>query len=350
MNKKIDLPLFGLVIALFALSLYILLPFSGDVLWAAVIVCTTWPLFLKINKWCKNRRSLAVTFTTLLMILVVVAPLGVGLLLYAQNSHVLIHALRELFSIQTIAVPTWMSDLPFPGESLTQLWQQLVHGGIPGIIDRFESFLSSNSAAVIKQIQGFSDILLHLILTIVVASFFYSIGDRVMATVHDLIRRNLGVEASNCVKVIGDATRSVAFGVVGSAAITACVVAIGLSIAGIPHALALSSAAFASALLMIGPLLILIPVIIWVIFQGSIGWSIFIIAWTLFTVFFDEWITAALIKGGTKMPGVMTFFGIMGGVTCFGVIGVFLGPVILETTYVVSSILIKKNLQPDANT
>jgi predicted PurR-regulated permease PerM len=243
-----------------------------------------------------------------------------------------------------------MQDLPFAGESLTQLWQQLVHGGIPGIIDRFESFLANNSAAVIKQIQGFSDILLHLILTIVVASFFYSIGDRVMATVHDLIRRNLGVEASNYVKVISDATRSVAFGVVGSAAITACVVAIGLSIAGIPHALALSSAAFASALLMIGPLLILIPVIIWVIFQGSIGWSIFIIAWTLFTVFFDEWITAALIKGGTKMPGVMTFFGIMGGVTCFGVIGVFLGPVILETAYVVSSILIKKNLQPDANT
>jgi predicted PurR-regulated permease PerM len=50
------------------------------------------------------------------------------------------------------------------------------------------------------------------------------------------------------------------------------------------------------------------------------------------------------------MPGVMTFFGIMGGVTCFGVIGVFLGPVILETAYVVSSILIKKNLQPEANT
>ena len=350
MKPKISLPLYIIVFSLFALSIYILSPFVTEVLWGVVIVASTWPIFLKIERLCKYRRPMAVALMTLLMILLVGLPLVIGLFIFAKNSHVLFIALQSFLTTDTLSVPSWLVDIPLAGDHLSELWKKSVIGGMPGLLTRFETFVSNNSTEIMQHFEQLSDFLIQIILTIIVASFFYAVGDRLIATSRAVILKNLGAEASHCVQKIGDAIRSVAFGVVGAAVLTALIAAIGLSIAQVPHTLALTIAIFITGLLMVGPLIILIPVCIWMIFQGAIGWAIFIAFWTVLTILFDEWVTAALIKNGAEMPAVMIFFGVLGGLACFGVIGIFLGPVILEIAYAVSCLLIEKNLSKEIST
>jgi predicted PurR-regulated permease PerM len=341
MLSKIILSLYISIAVLFLLSIFILFPFVRELLWAVIIVSSTKSIFIKIQKWCHHRRSLAVAIMTLLIVLVLLVPLIVGLFVFAKNSHTISISLHALLAVDNIDVPNLISDLPV----LSDLWKHFVSGGVPGLVSRIESFISSNTQTVLAQFEDLSNILSSVILTIILAATFYALEDRLMSIVNAIVLRNLGAEGSRCFKRIGHAIRAVAFGVVGSALVTALTAALGLFIANIPYTFALSTAVFISALLMLGPVVILIPVIIWMLVQGSFGWAMFMIFWTILTVVFDEWVTATMIRGGTQMPGVMIFFGVLGGLTCFGVIGVFVGPVILETTFAVACILIEKNLK-----
>jgi predicted PurR-regulated permease PerM len=132
----------------------------------------------------------------------------------------------------------------------------------------------------------------------------------------------------------GNAIRGVALGVGVTAIVQTTLGGLGLAIAGVPFAGLLSAVMLMLCIAQIGPSPIIVPAVIWLFWQGDqTGWAIFLTVWGLFTISIDNFIRPVLIKRGADLPLLLILLGVLGGLMSFGLIGIFLGPVVLAVTY-----------------
>ena len=124
-----------------------------------------------------------------------------------------------------------------------------------------------------------------------------------------------------------------ALGVGVTAIVQAVVGGIGLAIAGVPFAALLTAVMFMFCIVQIGPTLVLAPAVIWVFWSGSTGWGIFLLIWTLVVGTMDNFLRPWLIKRGADLPLLLIFAGVIGGLLGFGLVGIFVGPVMLAVSY-----------------
>ena len=177
---------------------------------------------------------------------------------------------------------------------------------------------------------------LQIILSLVVATFFWVSGDALAAALRDILRRLGGETAAAALDVAAGAVRSVAYGVVGTAAIQAVIMATGLVLAGVPGAILLGFVTLLLALSQIGaPLIIAIwgGAAVWLFGQGQQGWGIFMIFWGLVVTVMDNVIKPFLIGFGVAMPLSLTILGVFGGFVAFGFLGLFIGPTLIAVAF-----------------
>jgi len=131
----------------------------------------------------------------------------------------------------------------------------------------------------------------------------------------------------------GQAVRGVALGVVVTALAQSVLGGVGLAVAGIPFAAVLTAVMFMLAIAQIGPLLVLIPSVVWLYWSNSTGWGTFLLVWTLVVGTMDNFLRPILIKKGADLPLLLIFAGVVGGLIAFGLIGIFVGPVVLAVAH-----------------
>jgi predicted PurR-regulated permease PerM len=169
-----------------------------------------------------------------------------------------------------------------------------------------------------------------------VATFFWISGDTLAGALRDILRRLGGQPAAATLDVAAGAVRSVAYGVVGTAAIQAVIMAFGLTIAGVPGAILLGFVTLLLALSQIGaPLIIPIWVgaAVWLFGQDQQGWGVFMIFWGLVVTVIDNFIKPFLIGAGVAMPLSLTILGVFGGFVAFGFLGLFIGPTLVAIAF-----------------
>jgi predicted PurR-regulated permease PerM len=167
---------------------------------------------------------------------------------------------------------------------------------------------------------------------------FWSNGDALVAMLHDALRRLGGPLAERALDVAAGAIRGVAYGVVGTAAIQAVLLAIGLAVAGVPGAVTLGFVGLLLAISQIGgPLLILIwgGAAWWLFGQDHQAWGAFMIIWGVFVNTVDNFIKPWLIGIGIEMPMSLTILGVFGGFLAFGFLGLFIGPTLIAIMFTV---------------
>jgi predicted PurR-regulated permease PerM len=118
---------------------------------------------------------------------------------------------------------------------------------------------------------------------------------------------------------------------------------VGLAVAGIPFAAILTAVMFMLAIAQIGPLLVLLPSIVWLYWSGSTGWGTFLLFWTLVVGTMDNFLRPVLIKKGADLPLLLIFAGVVGGLVAFGLIGIFVGPVVLAVGHTLLSAWINED-------
>ena len=129
------------------------------------------------------------------------------------------------------------------------------------------------------------------------------------------------------------AVRAVALGVVVTAILQSAAGGIGLAIAGVPFAAILTALIFILAVAQVGAAPVLIPAVIWVYARSGAAWGTVFLVWAIFCVTFDNFLRPLLIKRGADLPLLLIFAGVIGGLIAFGVIGLFIGPVVLAVAY-----------------
>lgn len=307
----------------------VLSPFIPAVLFAAVTASVSWPVFTRIKQKIGGRASPAALIMTILLVSLVVVPLSLLAISVAQSMGVLVDALQALVTRGPIKPPGWLNTVPIIGEPLTRYWQRLVVNQdelstlLKNLYEPAKNIVLASSKAV-----GTS--FLQMTFATFICFFFYRDGPIILQSLRSVMHKLADDQGDELLDTIDKTLTGVVHGIFGTALAQAAVAYIGLLIAGVPAALALSAGTFFLSLVPIGPPLIWCSAAIWLFYQGAIGWSIFLVLWGLLAISsIDNFLKPYLISRTSNLPMLLIVLGVFGGIVSFGFVGIFIGPPIL---------------------
>jgi predicted PurR-regulated permease PerM len=319
----------GLIIT----SLWILRPFLGATIWAAMVVVATWPVLLWMQARLWKRRGLAVAAMVITLVLVFVLPLTLAISTIGENGDAIVEWIKSLISRGPPQLPEWIATLPFVGPKIAVAWNDLVTSGVAGLQAKLMPYAKSATGWLLAQAGVVTALSLQFVLTVIIAAVMYANGEDAAAVVRQFGRRIGGVRGEDAVVLAGKAIRAVALGVGVTATVQAIVAGIGLAIAGVPLATLLTAVIFILCVVQVGPILVLAPAVGWLFYEGRTGWAIFLLVWTLIVGTMDNFLRPILIKRSADLPLLLIFAGVIGGLLGFGLVGIFVGPVMLAVSY-----------------
>ncbi len=319
--------------ALIAGSFWILRPFLLASLWAATIVVATWPVMLYVQRRLGQRRGPAVAVMTLALLMVLLAPLAVAIIAIAQNADRFIGWARSLPMISIPPPPDWIGRVPMVGSKLLTQWEQVSAVGPEGVSAYLAPYAKVLVGWFVAQVGGVGILSVQFLLTVIIAATMYSGGEMIAAGTRRFARRLGGPQGEGVVDLSVQAIRAVALGVVVTALIQSVLAGIGLAITGVPFATILTGVMLLLAVAQIGVGPVLIPAVAWLYWKGESGWGTVLLVWSVFTLTFDNFLRPVLIRKSADLPLLLIFPGVIGGLIGFGILGLFIGPVILAVAY-----------------
>jgi predicted PurR-regulated permease PerM len=333
---------------LLAGSLWILRPFLGPLVWATMIVTASWPLLQRLQSLLWRRRAPAVAVMTLLLLLVFVVPLTLAIVAVVDQREEAAALVRTLSAMDLRKPPEWVAGLPLVGERVASAWVRLAATPVADLVNRATPYATEAAQWLFSHIGGVGVLVLQVLLTLVLASLMYASGEVAGRKLHAFSWRLAGERGMNAVTLASQAIRGVAIGVVGTAIIQSVLGGIGLAIAGIPAAAVLTGVMLVLCIAQLGPLLVLLPVTAWVYYSGDNVWGTFLLVWSLVVGTVDNIIRPVLIRRGADLPLLLILAGVIGGLLAFGLIGIFVGPVVLAVAYTLLDAWIEEDPGPAA--
>jgi len=321
------------LVGLIGTSVWVLRPFLGALAWATMIVVATWPLMLKVEKAVGNRRWLAATIMTLIPLVLVIVPLAAAIRTIVVNVNTIGTWIKTLSEFQVPAPPAWLAGLPFVGDDATRLWQEVATEGVDVLTTKLAPYAGAFTRHFASEIGNFGVVFVQFLLTVVIAAILYAGGEHAAVWVRRFGARLAGQRGEHMVVLSGQAIRGVALGVVVTALVQALVGGIGLAIAHVPFAAVLTAVMFLLAVAQIGAAPVMIIAVAWLYWTGSPGWGTFLLVVTIVVGTLDNFLRPILIKKGADLPLLLIFAGVIGGLIGFGLIGIFVGPMVLAVTY-----------------
>ena len=319
--------------ALIVASLWILRPFLAATIWATMIVVATWPVLLWFQARLWKSRWLAIAAMTGVLLLVFAVPLALAIGTVVVNADEIVAQLKSIAGFRMPTPPDWIAHLPFIGPKAVLAWEQAAASGVDGLLARVMPYGGRLAQWLVAEAGNVGMLFMQFLLTLVLTALLYGTGEAAALEVLRFGRRLAGVRGENAVRLAGQAIRGVALGVILTALVQAALSAFGLGIAGVPFAALLTAMVAFLCIAQIGPTPVLVPAVIWLYWRGESSWGTFLLVWTVIVVTIDNVLRPLLIKRGADLPLLLIFAGVIGGLLAFGLVGVFVGPVVLAVAY-----------------
>ena len=319
--------------ALIAASLWILWPFLGAIVWATMIVVPTWSILLTLERWMWGKRWLAVTVMTLLLLAVFLVPFSIGIAALVENFSEIAHWTTSLSSFTLPTPPDWLGKIPIVGPRITSSWQQFASLSRAEMAARLSPYLGGIIRWVAAQVGSLGLLLAQILLTVIVSAVFYSTGESASAMALRFGSRLAGDRGEHAVRLAGQAIRGIALGVVLTALIHAALGGLGLVVVGVPFAILLTAAMFILAIVQVGIAPVLLCAVGWLYWKGQTTSATVLLVWAILIAPVDNILRPILIKKGADLPLLLIFAGVIGGLISFGIVGIFVGPVVLAVAY-----------------
>ena len=318
---------------LFAGSLWTLRPFLGAFIWGATIVVATWPLLLWVQRVTGGRRWMATIVMTAVMLAVFVVPFWFAIGELLANAGEGIESVRAFLTHGLGPPPEWVERLPWVGERVAARWHELAAGGPEAVTEAVLPYVRSAATWILSITGGLGLVIVHFILTVIIAAILYSQGELAAKGVLMFARRIGHEHGEQAVRLAGQAVHGVALGVIVTALVQSLFAGLGLWVSGVPRPGLLLAITFVLGVAQIGPLPVLLPAVIWLYWSGSIGWAIALLIWAVLVGALDNILRPVLIRRGVDLPLLLIIAGVIGGLIGFGVLGLFIGPVLLAVSY-----------------
>jgi predicted PurR-regulated permease PerM len=234
---------------------------------------------------------------------------------------------------QGLPPPAWLGRVPLVGNEAERVWLEASRQG-KGLAPALAPYAPPLRDWALREGATLLSGTMQVALAIVLAFFLYRDGAYVERRVEWAMSRLGGWRARHVLRAAGATIKSVVNGVLGTALVQGILLGFGFWLAGVPGAIVLGAVGVVLALVPMGLLLLWLPASLWLMSDGHTGWALFVMAWNGVIVGnLDNVLRPYLISRGIRMPMVLILLGVLGGLLSFGIIGVFLGPVLLAVAH-----------------
>jgi predicted PurR-regulated permease PerM len=332
----------GLMLAAF----WVLRPFIGSAIWAATIVVATWPLMRRLQARLGQRRLPAVLLMTLALLLLFILPVTLGVVTVVQNVDQIVDFAKHLAELRMPTPPDWVAALPMVGDKIRQYWEQAAAAGAAGLLAQLMPYAGQATRWIVGQVGSVGALLVQAMLVLGLSALMYAEGETAASALLRIGRRLGGDHGVAVVVLAGQAIRGVALGVGVTAVVQSVLGGIGLAVSGVPYAGLLTVLMFMLCIAQLGPVLVLAPAVIWLYWGGDNVWGTVLLVVTVLVGTLDNVLRPMLIRMGADLPLLLIFAGVVGGLLAFGLVGIFVGPVVLAVAYTLLQAWVGQDTDP----
>jgi predicted PurR-regulated permease PerM len=321
----------GLVVVLIAWCFEIVKPFIVPVVWGMVIGVAVYPAYCWLEGALAHRRGLAAAVITLVMLVVLIGPTVLLAGTLAESARSLVTSLTD----GTLVIPPppeGIGDWPLFGHSLERFWG-LASVNIAGALAEIKPQITAFGSWMLSRVAGLSLGILQFVLAIIIAGVLLANATGGGEAARAIATRLAGERGAEYAELAQATVRSVTRGILGVALIQSLLAGLGFLAVGLPGAGLLALICLLLAVVQIGPGLILLGATIYVFTEAETTTAVMFLIWNIFVTLIDNVLKPMLLGRGTKVPMIVIFVGAIGGFLAEGIIGLFVGSVVLALSF-----------------
>jgi predicted PurR-regulated permease PerM len=336
----------GLILGIVLLTFTVLQPFIVPLIWGAILAYVSWPLQQRMIRWMGGRVGPASLVTTLLVSLAIVVPL-VWLALMLRVEAISAYATVQNFLASKPQLPAAIRDLPWIGQVAQETLQQMSQDP-KAIGQQFVLLMEESSVEVTRLIGGVGRNVAKLFFAVLSMFFLLRDGPRLLHDARAILEGILGPTVRDYLDAIGATTQAVVYALILGALAQGAVAGIGYWIFGIKAPVLVGAVTVLVALIPFGAPLVWGSLSIWLIVSGNVWPGVGLMLWGLLLVsWVDNIVRPLVISNATRMPFLLVVFGVLGGVLAFGLVGLFIGPVLLAVSLAIWREWLEQHQKPE---
>jgi predicted PurR-regulated permease PerM len=291
----------------------------------------SWPLNQRLLRVTRYRAGLAALCTTLIVTAAIIVPL-IWLILLVQVEATRAYGEVQAFLASNPKLPDALRDLPWIGATLDD-WLQKLAADPTAIRQQFMVVLEESSLEATRLIGGVGRNVAKLFFAVLSMFFLLRDGPRVMAEARAILEGILGPTVRDYLDAVGATTQAVVYALILGALAQGIVAGLGYALFGVQAPVLLGALTVLIALIPFGAPLVWASLGVWLLLTGQVWqgtglllWGVLLVSWV------DNIVRPLVISNATRMPFLLVVFGVLGGVLAFGLVGLFIGPVLLAVS------------------
>ena len=331
MNQALEVSIhIGLAFLLVIACLLILRPFIPLLAWGIIIAVAAFPAFKKLQKLMGGRGVLAAVLFTLVLLAALVVPvflLAGSMVEGVQSVTARVKSGAPIIPLPPSSIAGW----PLIGAPLNKIWL-LASTDLTELVKEFGPQIKKALPGVLSATVGLGATVLQLLLSIVVSGVLLANAQAAYEMTRSLFSRLFGEKGPELQELVGSTIRSVTFGIIGVAVIQSAFATLGFLVVGLP-ALGLWAVMFLIAAILQFGVVVLVPALIYVFATASTTKAVIFLIWCIIVGLMDNVLKPVLLGRGAAVPIAVVFLGALGGFVAMGIIGLFVGAVVLSVGY-----------------
>jgi len=328
----------GFIALLLVWSFNIIKPFIMPVLWGIIISVAIYPMFIKLSKLLGGKKKLASILITLIALSILIVPS----VMFIDSSITGIQNVADQMHQGSLNIPTpneSVKDWPAIGEKLYDVWYLASHN-IEALLTKFGPQLQKVAPKLLGMASSFGSTILLFVISIIIAGALLTQADAAAKAAKSIFNTLIGSHGIGFVQLSVSIIRSVVQGVLGVAVIQSLMGGIGIWAIGIPAAGLWALIILFLAILQLPPLLILAPLVVYAFSTSDTTPAVIFMIWSIIVSMSDAFLKPLLLGRGVDVPMLAILLGAIGGMMMSGIIGLFVGAVVLALSYKVFQALL----------
>ena len=321
----------GLLALLIYWTFVLMRPFVQILAWSIVLAVALYPVFGLISRLLGGRPKLAATILTVINLGIVIGP-ATWLGLSAVEGVKELAASLGAGNLVVPSPPQVVKNWPLIGPQLHELWTQ-ASNNIRAALRELAPHLKP-LAGILLALAGNAGVgTLKFLLSVALAGFLFPYGSQLVAAGRSFLYRIVPEQSEHFLELAGATIRAVSQGVIGVAIIQSLLAGIGFKLAGVPGAGLLAFTVMLLAIVQIGAAIVLLPVIIWIWIDKDFTTALPLTLFFVVVGILDNVLKPLVMGRGLTTPTLVIFIGVIGGTLAHGIVGLFIGPIILSLAW-----------------
>lgn len=317
-----------LLAGLVVLAFEVLKPFIVPVIWAVILAHVTWPLYRRLLALLQRRRAITALVMTCAVTLAIVLP-AIWLIVLIRTELVIAWGNFAAQLTRGVELPRFVFELPWIGPWLEELLARIAHD--PGALNaELRGWFARFAGELGGVIGGVGRNIAKLFIAMLSLFFMYRDGESFAAQVARVLEGSLGARVHGYMLAISQTVRAVVYGLLAAAIAQGTIAGIGYWAAGLKAPIALGALTMVAALIPFMTPVIWVGASLWLVVSGHTAAGAGLFLWGLLAIsWIDNIVRPLVISNASRVPFLLVMFGVLGGVAAFGLVGLFVGPVIL---------------------